>query len=188
MYNIRGVVSFKSADRPLIIQQDSHPISRVRVHSSAKKMKSIDDDISLQQEDTQGEEDPQEYYDTPQEISMTTHSTIPNQDSQETTTTLPLMLSRNYVARSGGTSNRSHDIPRGTPLPRPMLTLLNVNICAVAASAHDCEGVSRGGNGKLLECAWCPQTSSSATAGSANQDENEGGKCVPKDMRGVMCK
>ena len=186
MYNIRGVVSFKSADRPLIVQQDSHPISRVRVHSSAKKTKSIDD-ISLHQQETQGEEDPQEYYDIPQEISMTTHSTIPNQDSQETTTTLPLMISRNFVARSGS-SNTSHDIPRGTPLPQPMLTLLNVNICAVAASAHDCKGVSRGGNGKLLECAWCPQTSSSATAGSSNQDENEGGKCVPKDMRGVMCK
>lgn len=169
---MRGVINFKSdyPSPPTSVQQDAtvKTISRVGGHS-AKKTKSIEE------------------YDIPQEISMTTHSTIPNQDPQETTT-LPLMLSRNYVSRSG-TSNTSYDIPRGTPLPQPMLTLLNVNICAAAASVDDCYGVSRGGNGNLLECAWCPRTSStSATSDSANnQDENKGGKCVPKDMRGVMC-
>ena len=172
MYNMRGVINFKSdyPSPPISVQQDAmvKTISRVGGHS-AKKTKS------------------NEEYDIPQEISMTTHSTIPNQDPQETTT-LPLMLSRNYVSRSG-TSNTSYDIPRGTPLPQPMLTLLNVNVCAAAASVDDCYGVSRGGNGNLLECAWCPRTSStSATSDSANnQDENKGGKCVPKDMRGVMC-
>eukprot|EP00571_Detonula_confervacea_P015677 CAMPEP_0172310234 /NCGR_PEP_ID=MMETSP1058-20130122/11364_1 /TAXON_ID=83371 /ORGANISM="Detonula confervacea, Strain CCMP 353" /LENGTH=327 /DNA_ID=CAMNT_0013023007 /DNA_START=20 /DNA_END=1003 /DNA_ORIENTATION=+ len=102
----------------------------------------------------------------------------------------PLMMPREFANRRGD----RFSIPRGVPLPPPLLALVNVKVCGAALSEGECRRVGGSGSGgtfpsangsgggndiqpyignsSSLECSWCP---------------NNEGSCVPKDMRGVMC-
>lgn len=91
---------------------------------------------------------------------------------------VPLMIPREFTNRRGDT----YSIPRGVPLPPPLLALMDVKLCGAALNAGDCrrvggdcgDGTSNisGNSSSSLECSWCP---------------NEAGSCIPKDMWGVMC-
>ena len=106
-----------------------------------------------------------------QEVSTTATSPLPPP---------PIMLPRSYANRRGET----FEIPRGVPLPPPLLALVNVRMCNAAISEGECSNIGNANSAKggedgskgllaspTLDCTWCTSTAS----------------CVPTDMRGVMC-
>jgi hypothetical protein len=85
---------------------------------------------------------------------------------------MPLMMPRQFRNQRGDEIT----IPRGVPLPPPLLTLVEVKMCSASHDEGSCLGSNTGevdaNLGVSLECSWCGA---------------EDGGCVPSKMREVMC-